>query len=63
MAKSVIEVDWEVLEKIRPLALKNGIKPTVQNLVDLSVKVTAEIAEMYGSLDTEDFENVCKLKK
>ena len=60
MAKSVIEVDWEVLEKIRPLALKNGIKPTVQNLVDLSIKVTAE---MYEALDSEDFENVCNLKK
>lgn len=60
MAKSVIEVDWSELEKIRPLALKNGIKPTVQNLVDLSIKVTAE---MYESLDSEDFENVCNLKK
>ena len=60
MAKSVIEVDWSELEKIRPLALKNGIKPTVQNLVDLSIKVTAE---MYEALDSEDFENVCNLKK
>ena len=60
MAKSVIEVDWSELEKIRPLALKNGIKPTVQNLVDLSIKVTAE---MYENLDSEDFENVCNLKK
>lgn len=60
MAKSIIEVDWEMLEKVRPLALKNGIKPTVQNLVDLSIKVTAE---MYEALDSEDFENVCNLKK
>ena len=60
MAKSVIEVDWEVLEKIRPLAIKSGIKPTVQNLVDLSIKVTAE---MYEALDSVDFENVCNLKK
>ena len=60
MAKSVIEVDWSELEKIRPLAIKNGIKPTVQNLVDLSIKVTAE---MYENLDSEDFKNVCNLKK
>ena len=60
MAKSVIEVDWSELEKIRPIAIKNGIKPTVQNLVDLSIKVTAE---MYEALDSEDFENVCNLKK
>ena len=60
MAKSVIEVDWSELEKIRPLALKNGIKPTVQNLVDLSIKVTAE---MYEILDSEDFKTACNLKK
>ena len=60
MAKSVIEVDWSELEKIRPIAIKNGIKPTVQNLVDLSIKVTAE---MYEILDSEDFKTACNLKK
>lgn len=60
MAKTQIEVDSELLEKIRPLAIKNGIKPNIQNLVNLSLKVSTE---MYEMLDEEDFENICKLKK
>lgn len=60
MAKAQIEVDNLMLEKIRPLAIKNEIKPTVQNLVTLAVKVTADMFEM---LDEIDFQNVCNLKK
>ncbi len=60
MAKAQIEVSSEMLEKIRPLAVRNGIKPTIQNLVNLAVKVTSDMVE---SLDSTDFENICDLKK
>lgn len=60
MAKAQVEIDSEMLEKIRPLAVKNGIKPTIQNLVNLAVKVTADMIE---SLDSVDFESISNLKK
>lgn len=60
MAKNQIELNPELMEKIRPLAVKNGVVPTNQNLVDLAVKVTVEMIE---NLDSQDFENVCNLKK
>ena len=60
MAKAQIDIDSEMLEKIRPLAVKNGIKPTIQNLVNLAVKVTADMIE---SFDSVDFESISNLKK
>lgn len=60
MAKAQVEIDSEMLEKIRPLAVKNGIKPTIQNLVNLAVKVTSDMIE---SLDSIDFEAISNLKK
>lgn len=60
MAKAQLDLDSSMLEKIRPLAVKNGIKATVPNLVDLAIKVTVDMIE---SLDSIDFENVCNLKK
>lgn len=60
MAKAQLDLDSAMLEKIRPLAVKNGIKPNIKNLVDLALKVTSDMIEM---LDSVDFENVCNLKK
>lgn len=60
MAKNQIELDPELMEKIRPLAVNNGIATTRQNLVDLAVKVTVD---MIKSLDYQDFEQICNLKK
>jgi hypothetical protein len=60
MAKTQIEVDSNLFEKIRPLAIANGVKPTIQNLVNLSLKVATD---MYQYLDDTDFENISNLKK
>lgn len=60
MAKAQLDIDSMMLEKIRPLAVKNGIKATVPNLVNLAIKVTVDMIDM---LDEEDFKNVCNLKK
>jgi hypothetical protein len=60
MPKNQIEVNTELLERIRPLAIKNGIKPTVSNLVHLCMDVAVK---MYENLDNEDFQNVCNLNK
>lgn len=60
MAKAQLDLDSAMLEKIRPLAVKNGIKPNIKNLVNLALKVTSDMIEV---LDSIDFENVCNLKK
>lgn len=60
MAKTQIEVDNSLLEKLRPLAIANGIKPNIQNLVNLSLKVATD---MYQYLDDTDFQNISNLKK
>jgi uncharacterized protein YydD (DUF2326 family) len=60
MPKNQIEVNTELLERIRPLAIKNGIKPTVSNLVHLCMDVAVR---SYENLDTESFAQVCNLKK
>lgn len=60
MAKTQLDLDSMMLEKIRPLAVKNGIKPNIKNIVDLALKVTSDMIEM---LDSVDFENICNLKK
>lgn len=60
MAKNQIEIDKDLLEQVRPLAVKNGIKPNAENLVNLSLKVTAK---MLKNLDSSDFEKLCNLKK
>ncbi len=60
MAKAQIEVDSLMLEKIRPLAVKNGIKPNIKNLVNIALKVTSDMIEV---LDENDFKNICNLKK
>lgn len=60
MAKNQIDVNTELLERIRPLAIKNGIKPTVSNLVHLCMDVAVR---SYENLDAESFAQVCNLKK
>jgi hypothetical protein len=60
MAKNQIEVNHGLLERIRPLAIKHGIKPTVSNLVHLCMDVAVR---SYENLDAESFAQVCNLKK
>lgn len=60
MAKAQLDLDSAMLEKIRPLAVKNGIKATIPNLVDLAIKVTVDMIEV---LDENDFKNICNLEK
>jgi hypothetical protein len=60
MPKNQIDVNTELIEKLRPLAIKNGLKPNVSNIVDLALNVAVR---SYENLDAESFAQVCNLKK
>lgn len=59
MGKNIIKINDES-DSIKILAVQNKIKPTNQNLVDLSFKI---VDDVYKHLDSEDFNAITGLIK
>ena len=59
MAKNQIDLDMELIEKIRTVAVKNGLKTNNQSLTDLAFSISTSVIQY---LDAESFEQITSFK-
>jgi hypothetical protein len=59
MALNQINLDMELIEKIRTVAVKNKLKTNNQSLVDLSLSIATSVIQY---LDAESFEQITSFK-
>ena len=60
MAKAQVELNELHLNRIREIAIKNDLKTTKQDLVDLGLSISNEMIQW---LDKESFSQVTNLEK
>jgi hypothetical protein len=59
MGLNQINLDMELIEKIRTVAVKNKLKTNNQSLVDLSLSIATSVIK---HLDDESFEQITSFK-